>query len=536
MFYFPNSMNEIISNDYSLIIPIKIDGCSIGEFYNPTFMTCQLCLEGYYSIENPTLDCKPCLKNTICEGGFDIFVDSHYWNNASFAENIYSCNIFVDNCLGGIMSECLVGYEGVLCENCIKFRNDNIYFKDPLGECKTCPNVYLILFSYFVIILFLIYIMRFIIKVFDEDSKLNSDKKFALKILINFFHLLMYTKNQFEDLQYVSYETDNILKHIKFFFKLGYIYTSFDCLYFLSDQTNKENPYLDIFFITGLIYTIIFGYIVMLKYKNTKLNVILRKFSLISYVVFPVLFNYLSTCLCFKLINGNILFRKNTNFSFIDLTVELSLFVFPNLFLLSVILFVQNIFLINKHDFKNSRHEIITLGLKNAQRYEILNYITMFFFNLLNAIEIENEMKNEIIFFIYFYRIVTELVLCNFENQVYSRINFFYKLIFLFDYLILIFLSSGIYMGLVFPLLIIEMTLLFTFLFSLLLFFKDWKTSLNILLFRRAKSSTIGANGYIKQSSETNKNKIQPPPHGMTVHVINKNSGLDKNNCLTKKK
>ena len=365
--------------------------------------------------------------------------------------------------------------------------------------------------------------MRLIIKIFDEDSNQNEDKKFALKILINFFHLLMYTKNQFEDLKYVSYEMQSILKNIKFFFKLEFIYISFDCLYFLSDHSNKENPYLDIILIIWLIYAIFICYIVILKIKNAKLNVIIRKFSLIFYVIFPILFNLLSTALCFRLINGNILFKKNTNFSFNDLKFLLSLFVFPNLILFSIILFVQNIILVKKH----ASHEITTLGLKTAVRYETLNFITMFFFNLLMAIEINNELKNEIIFFIYFYRLISELLLCHFEKSVYSKINFFYKLVFLFDYLILIFLSSGIYMELVFPLLIIEMILLVSFLFSLLLFFNNWTTKLNIVLFKRSKSSASNSAVCVKQKSVGYKNKIHPPPHSIPIfRLVNKSKKI----------
>ena len=394
-YYFKkNSLNEVIGNDYFIFLPIKVARCKIGEFFDPDMVFCQECNEGYYSILSETYVCQPCKTNAICEGGDELLLEAHFWNDPDHLENIYGCSAFADNCLGGLNSNCSDGYEGILCENCIRIINDQIHYKNALDQCIECPNVYMILLAYFFIILAFWYCFRKIFTVFDREKEKENDsnKKFALKIFINFTHFLIYTKNQYDDLEYISYDMQNLLKHVKFFFKFEYVYASFDCLFYLSNHDNAENPYIDEVFIICMFYLICICYYLYLRHKKTPFKKIINRLFLISYIMMPYLFNFLKEAVTFRTVNNISLLRTNTNFTFYDLYAEFFIFIVPNLLFFAGMLFFHNIYLNSKYKSFRFRdiqpHQISLIGLKNIILYEGFNYLTMIFFFIITSLDI----------------------------------------------------------------------------------------------------------------------------------------------------
>ena len=201
----------------------------------------------------------------------------------------------------------------------------------------------------------------------------------------------------------------------------------------------------------------------------------------------PLFFIFLKNGLSFININGSFLLKSNTNFAFHEVMTIMILFFIPNLLFIAFISFIQNIYLLwknqyNKHQ-KIKPHEITSLGIHTPLLYEVLNYATMVFFFLINVLEIENHTKNEVIFFLYFYCIVFELKFCKFNKKVYKNINILYKMIFLFDYLIIVFISGEVYLELVLPFLVIEVFSMFFLLIGLISFYYGFKRLSNLVFF-----------------------------------------------------
>ena len=65
-----NSLNEYVtSNSYSLIIPVKLRDCYVGEIFNFEQKQCEICEKGYFSRNINDLNCTICPNNTFCPGG-----------------------------------------------------------------------------------------------------------------------------------------------------------------------------------------------------------------------------------------------------------------------------------------------------------------------------------------------------------------------------------------------------------------------------------------------------------------------------------
>ena len=170
-YYFnPNSLNENIKNSYYIFLPIKIKRCILGEFFNPKTTSCQICPEGYYTDFYDTLNCKICLENTDCAGGSNFEVKANYWKDQNYTENIYHYDNFVGNCLGGDEAQCLDEYFGPLCSNC--FSKDNLtFYKDYLGKCTQCPNHFLVITLYLIVINIFAYVLKKIGLLFEKGNE-----------------------------------------------------------------------------------------------------------------------------------------------------------------------------------------------------------------------------------------------------------------------------------------------------------------------------------------------------------------------------
>ena len=114
---------------------------------------------------------------------------------------------------------------------------------------------------------------------------------------------------------------------------------------------------------------------------------------------------------------------------------------------------------------------------------------------LINIIDITIDIKIPIIAFFFFYRIIYELMVVKFLTSKYHKINYAYKLIFIFDYLILLIMNTEYFQLWIYPLLIMEMTLFVFFLISLVLFFfgnqKIYGKAAEIMLFSKSSENTL---------------------------------------------
>ena len=493
--YFPykNSLNENTENSsYYMFLPIKIERCNLGEIFNPITTSCQICPEGYYSNINDTLTCKICLDNTYCQGGANFSLNTNFWNEPENIENIYHCNNFVGSCLGGPTSECLDGYEGVLCANCVS-KEGSISYQDYMGNCTQCPNKFLILSIYAIIIGILVFILRKIIKVFDPKNKYKNDQKYAIKVFVNFLHLIIFSNSNYEYLDIDSGEILHLLENSKFLLKFKYFYISIECLDFLSN--GNINPLSDIIFVTSVFDFSILCYIMYHIRCKTVKKEIFTNVILILYILLPIHLRILQEALGFTNINDIYVFRNNTNFSFMDLLYIITIFILPNILLCGVLL-ISYLFFHKKYKIY---HEIINLGLENGNLYEKLNIMTYSFFFIINTIDFNVTLNHELNLFFYFYRVVSELIFCKFTNRLYKKISLSYKFIILLDYFIFLFLASNVRIDMAYPFLIIEIFFFLLFLIYLLMMLtnrlKRFTNSANIRVGRLMKR--LGAFGQI---------------------------------------
>ena len=272
------------------------------------------------------------------------------------------------------------------------------------------------------------------------------------------------------DIDIFDSRSKTLLKSFKFIFKITYLDVSFECLYFLNDNEPSNQAFIDDFFLIFVFYFLFGCYYLYLKIKKTPSILIVHNFKILCYVILPIIIRKIADCLAFKQINGQYLLKTNTNFKMIDVIYEIWLFFIPNSVLLFIILFIQNLDL-SKKQTKKTTNNIVHLGLINYQANEFLNLITLLFMFVINIVDIRIDIKIPIMALFFFYRILNELIVVKFLTSKYHKINYAYKLIFIFDYLILLIINTEYFKLWIYPLLIMEMTLFVFFLISLALFF-----------------------------------------------------------------
>ena len=444
LYSYKNSLDEMKNNsNYYIFLPIKINTCSIGQIYNINSSYCEVCPKGYYSIIDQTTQCRPCLPNTVCEGSDTLLLNPNYWNEPGFLENIYHCNFFVGNCLGGATSQCNDGYEGKLCSQCIRFIGTSQYYQDYLGNCNECPIQYLIITIYLVLITFGYLAVHFILMIFTSEGKYSEDQKFIVKIIVNIWHLNVYTRDEYNDLTLEDYESTNFFKNIKFFWKIDYLFIPFECLYTTNESQNiDKNAFIDTIFIIMVAYLFMSFYFIRLKYKRVNIKKISSHFMVIFYVIFPSLIKLISEDLAYQNINGQLVLHNNNQYTLNDVAHSYTfyLFLLPNLATYIGILYYQNIYIqLKERKGKNLKIiEIVNCGIsKNNVIFEGLNFLTMLFFFIIGILDIDPTIKNPIILMVFFYRFVIEFLICKFNKPIYTSINFIFKIIFIIDFIVL---------------------------------------------------------------------------------------------------
>lgn len=480
-----NSLNEYKNEtNYFIYIPLKLNPCEKGQYYNPLSLSCYECLPNYFSFESETLNCKPCLNNAVCQGGMDLEPKTNYWSDKELPENIYSCNVLAGSCLGNYT--CKAQTRGTLCGECIDLNADSKLYKDSSGICKECPNIYLIVLLYILAIWIVLYLLKKAIHLL-EDQEISMEKKFNVKIMIKFLHFIFYMRSQYQELMFLPYDKQTYLNNLQFFYKFEYIYIPYECIYQITENKYVENPYVDAIFLLCICHIMIyFHYFYLIKAKKTK-EFIKKRLHLLAYILMPIVFCCLNNSVVFRKINEDDILLYNPKFTLNDSKFTLIFFIVPHLLFIFAVLATQNVYLPLKKILKiqtdSSFCEFFHFGIKNGYIYEILGFGVMIAFFILNCVEMPLDLKSQSFFFIIFYLILLEMSICNFSRPVYKKINFFYKLIFLYQMLIFIFLSCDIFTEAIFPLFIGFIIFLLVFLGSLVAFHQKWNFMLRFRMF-----------------------------------------------------
>lgn len=518
-----NSLNEYKSDtDYFIYVPLKMNPCEQGQYYNPLLMSCYECLPNYFSFENETLTCKPCLNNAVCNGGTNLEPKNNYWSDKQLPENIYSCNVLAGSCLGNFT--CKTQTKGVLCGDCIDLDGDNTFYKDNSGSCKECPNIYLIILLYLIGILIVLYLLKRIIHAL-EDQEMPIEKKFNVKIMIKFLHFIFYMRSQYKELMFLPYEKQTYLNNLQFFYKFEYLYIPYECIYQISENKTVGNPYVDAIFLICLCHLFIyFHYFQLVKAKKTK-DFIRKRLNLIAYILMPIVFSCLNSSVIFRKVNGEEILLYNPKFTLDDAKFTLIFFIVPHLLLIVAVLGAQNIYFTLKNILKIktdsfSFFELLRIGMKNGYIYEILSLGVMIAFFILNCIEMSLDLKSQLFFFIIFYLILLEMKFCSFSKAIYRKINFVYKLIFLYQMLIFIFLSCDIFTQAIFPLFIGFIIFLVIFIGSLVAFHQNWNFMLRFRVFSLfAQKKYVQAKSRFSNSRRINNNSRRITNHEAILKI-----------------
>ena len=82
--------------------------------------------------------CKICQPGSFCPGGSRIELNPGYWRNDIQSDVIDSCNDSGKRCLGGYLSNCSAGFNGVFCLQC---DDQKQYLPgNRLGSCQVCDS------------------------------------------------------------------------------------------------------------------------------------------------------------------------------------------------------------------------------------------------------------------------------------------------------------------------------------------------------------------------------------------------------------
>ncbi|EWS72016.1 transmembrane protein, putative (macronuclear) [Tetrahymena thermophila SB210] len=123
-----NNSNQFIDVN-NIKININFRNCRIGEFYSSSCQNCSLkecvqCMNGTYSLVNPSVDsniqCKNCdlQKAQSCQLD-QIILKQNYWRKNKYSDIIYQCDADSQVCNGDeSKGYCAQGYIGALCQAC----------------------------------------------------------------------------------------------------------------------------------------------------------------------------------------------------------------------------------------------------------------------------------------------------------------------------------------------------------------------------------------------------------------------------------
>jgi len=247
--YISQSTNTV-QNLPTLMFPVVLDKCAIGQIYDKSKAICSSCSSSTYSLADPfsAKSCQKCLDNTVCLGGAIMYPAEGYWRMDAASENLVKCPQ-TESCLGGskdggknisLTGFCGEGYEGVACSSCApgyaKFGSNQ--------SCENCKEskLYYIMFGGYLLIQALAVIST--VKINLSGSKINTSSKknsilqsTLIKIVIDFVQILtLASEFNFNFPQVVGYLYDGVSKIVP----TNVDALSVDCFIALEKGNNKH--------------------------------------------------------------------------------------------------------------------------------------------------------------------------------------------------------------------------------------------------------------------------------------------------------
>lgn len=181
----------IYGSSKNLIAPfvetsIYLEECKSGEVITEFSNSCEECPLGEYSLFNNETVCKKCPENAVCEKDSIIPISGYWHDNNSVS--IFQC-VNPDSCVNKGEKTCADGYTGNLCAVC-----EYGYTTGSSNVCEKCPsetdNIILLSFVGLAIIGFICYT---IYRTYEDAYELKLYHSVLLKILTNYFQLMIIT-------------------------------------------------------------------------------------------------------------------------------------------------------------------------------------------------------------------------------------------------------------------------------------------------------------------------------------------------------
>ena len=334
--------NENISYQYSIIIPIYFNSCENGEIFSIKIFDCIKCEENYFTLNN--LNCSLCPLNSYCPGGDIIEVYPNFWRSSNYSSNIYKCDEILFNCLGGFESKCNENYQGILCSNC-KIN----YFKDFVGICEECPNMFVNIALNICLFAFLISFLHKLF-LFFLMKKVSKEKKCIIRIFIDYIHLVYFTQIYDQNLLKSTLEIYTFHKSTRIF--------SVNC--FLSIFLPEYNIYYVSISKICFFYLGIALYLI-LSFRKIREKLI-KSLIMFFYFSFPFFFEFIvDKLICQSIDNKNVL-KYDSTISCSDtyLNIFQYIFIIPNIL---IICFIFPVIYLGRKLFLKRRNIINSFGL-----------------------------------------------------------------------------------------------------------------------------------------------------------------------------
>ncbi|KAL4459678.1 hypothetical protein ABPG73_002212 [Tetrahymena malaccensis] len=229
-----NVNHYIVNLNYSIFtnltsnftIFLDVVDCQMGQIKLSTigkYQICQACSSNTYTFD--FTKCYNCPDGANCPGGSQMIIQSGYWRESQYSSIVVSCDNNYNNCIGGSAGNqlCLQGHIGPLCEECDLFGvlNGNSYTRTGVYDCSPCnnqvTNIIVVIFTNLALLF-----QQYIVLTSDityrkaksryyksqmqkrtdtssqmatKEEELNKNLSVYLKILMNYFQLVIIIKN-----------------------------------------------------------------------------------------------------------------------------------------------------------------------------------------------------------------------------------------------------------------------------------------------------------------------------------------------------
>lgn len=264
------------TGEYYFLFKMYIRECISGEVSFNNGTECNVCPKGKYSFFATDLDCKTCPITAECDGGNLFSLNKGFWRPYNNSDDVYTCNLLTESCLGGVNSECSNGYSGIMCSSCL-FNEKQKYFKKAVFFCEECTNVWIYIL---IIVIVSFFIFGFIVFLITRKGA-NIENYVLIKIITNHIQTISFLSN-------VKIEFPKFLQG---FINAQAPITSMDSFVFtidcfkdsLSLSIYEMKLILSIVIMFGVVFVVILGFILIgYRKKQRKMNII---FNIINALV-----------------------------------------------------------------------------------------------------------------------------------------------------------------------------------------------------------------------------------------------------------